>query len=121
VRSSDAGLVLFGLQRNRQFRTNLQIQETSGATVTVQISGSATRAGDVSTSLATPYFSVTLSPYEYRQIGDVLSMLALPPDATNARVNLKVIDGSGSIAAYGSIIDAATGDATTVPAYRLSP
>ncbi len=29
------------------------------------------QAGDVSTTLAIPYFSVTLGPFEYTQIGDV--------------------------------------------------
>lgn len=121
VKTSDLGLILFGLQRNRSFRTNLQIQETSGSSVTVEISGSATQAGDLTTTLATPYTNVTLGPYEYYQMSDVLSALALPQDATNARVALKVIGGSGSITAYGSIIDSFTGDATTVPAYKLSP
>ena len=115
----DPGLSLFGIARSRAFRTNLQIQETAGAAVTVQISGEGLTPG-IGTTLASPVTNVSLSGYDLLQIGDILGLLGFPNDVANARLNLKVISGSGAISAYGSIIDAGTGDATTVPAFKLA-
>jgi len=36
----------------------------------------------------------------------------------NARVSLRVVDGDGKVAAYGSVIDQLTQDATYIPAQK---
>lgn len=117
--SGDTGLVLFGMQRNREFRTNLQIQETTGNSAIVELSATATRTDAPGTTLATATTRFEIKAYEFYQVGDVLGLLGLPQEAANARLIVRVVSGSGRVVAYGSMVDNVTGDPTTVPAFRV--
>jgi hypothetical protein len=68
-----------------------------------------------------PSTTVTLAGYDLLQFSDILGLMGFPANTINARIILKVVSGNGSIMAYGSFIDNVTGDATTVPAFRLQP
>jgi carboxypeptidase family protein/BACON domain-containing protein len=120
IKLNDPGLTIFGLQRSCAFRSNLQIQETGGSPVSVEIRGEGTPPG-LTVSTVFPSTTVNLSGYDLLQFSDILGLLGFPADTINAQLTLKVVSGSGSIMAYGSFIDNATGDATTVPAFKLQP
>ncbi len=119
VKNGDPGLALFGVARNRSFRTNLQIQETSGSPVTVEISATGTAANSINIPLTSPRTNVPLPAFGFLQFADILGQLAFTDEVTNPRITVKVISGSGSVIAYASMIDSTTGDATTVPSFRL--
>jgi hypothetical protein len=121
VKNGDPGLVVFGVQRTRAFRTNLQIQETSGQPVTVEVRGVANPPGNVSVTLVSPSTQIPLGPYEFLQLGGIVGLLGYPEGTTSARITVRVVSGSGAVTAYGSIVDSITGDPTTVPAFRLTP
>ena len=119
IKNGDPGLALFGLARNRSFRTNLQIQETTGSPVTVEVSATGTASNSVSISLTSPRTNVPLPAFGFIQFTDILGQLGFTDEITNPRITVKVISGSGSVIAYASMIDSTSGDATTVPSFRL--
>ena len=63
---------------------------------------------------------VDLQPFEMVQIDDVFAA-AGAPEASNARIELERIAGTGDAFCYASVVDAVTGDAIFVPAYPLAP
>jgi uncharacterized repeat protein (TIGR01451 family) len=91
-----------------RYRTNVGIAEISGNPVTVEISVI------LPDSRITPKVQIPLGAYQSTQL-PILSSLGL--GATyNARIAVRVIDGTGKIAAYGSVVDQTTQDATYIPA-----
>ncbi len=96
------------VEDSTRYRTNLGISEISGKPVTVEVSVILPDAK------AAPKVTIPLAANEYRQFR-VLQQLGVGT-AYNARISIRVIDGDGKIAAYGSVIDMQTQDPTYVPA-----
>jgi uncharacterized repeat protein (TIGR01451 family) len=96
------------VEDSTRYRTNLGIAEVNGKPATVEVSVILPDAKVV------PKLQIPLAANEYRQFR-VLQQLGVGT-AYNARITIKVIDGDGKIAAYGSVIDMQTQDPTYVPA-----
>lgn len=119
ARNGDPGLALFGIARNRNFRTNLQLQETTGSPVTVEVSATGIAANSTSVSLTSTKTNFNVPAFGFVQVPDILGGLGFTDEVTNPRITVRVISGTGSIVTYASMIDSTTGDATTVPSFRL--
>ena len=63
---------------------------------------------------APPRTEVALAGNEFRQIGRVFEQLGISSATYTGRVSVKVIGGSGRLAAYGSVVDNNTIDPTYV-------
>ncbi|HXG58711.1 MAG TPA: DUF5719 family protein, partial [Thermoanaerobaculia bacterium] len=100
-------LQILQLEHSSRFRTNIGLAETSGNAATVEVSVT------LPDSKVTPKVTIPLAANEFRQIS--LGDFGLT-DVYNARVTVKVVAGSGRVAAYGSVIDQVTADPTYVPA-----
>ncbi len=96
------------VEDSTRYRTNLGIAEVSGKPATVEVSVLLPDAK------VAPKLQIPLAANEYRQFR-VLQQLGVGT-AYNARITIRVIDGDGRIAAYGSVIDMQTQDPTYVPA-----
>jgi uncharacterized repeat protein (TIGR01451 family) len=96
------------VEDSTRYRTNLGIAEVSGKPVTVEVSVLLPDAK------VAPKLQIPLAANEYRQFR-VLQQLGVGT-AYNARITIRVIDGDGRIAAYGSVVDMQTQDPTYVPA-----
>ncbi|MEA2238687.1 MAG: hypothetical protein QOC81_3411 [Thermoanaerobaculia bacterium] len=96
------------VEDSTRYRTNLGIAEVNGKPATVEVSVILPDAKVV------PKLQIPLAANEYRQFR-VLQQLGVGT-AYNARITIRVIDGDGKIAAYGSVIDMLTQDPTYVPA-----
>ena len=90
-----------------RFRTNIGLAEMSGKAVRVEVSVT------LPDSKVTPIIEVALGADEFRQFS--VSQFGLG-NIYNARVSLRVIDGDGTVTAYGSLIDQVTTDPTYVAA-----
>ncbi|HYC60119.1 MAG TPA: hypothetical protein VEK79_11200 [Thermoanaerobaculia bacterium] len=90
-----------------RYRTNLGLAEVTGQPVTVEVQVW------LPDSKVTPTVEVPLAANEFRQFG--LRDLGLG-SVYNARVTVRVIEGTGRVTAYGSVIDELTQDPTYVPA-----
>jgi hypothetical protein len=99
---------LLQLEQSDRARSNIGITETTGNPVTVELSAivpdSKTAMKTQFTLGAGEFFQTTLGPGGFN-----LS------NAYNVRVTVKVLSGTGKVTAYGSMIDALTGDPTFVP------
>lgn len=91
-----------------RYRTNVGVAEVSGEAATIEISAI------IPDSKVIPKVTLELQPNEFIQSA-VLQNLGLT-NVYNARISVRVIDGNGKIAAYGSVIDQQTQDPTYVPA-----
>ncbi|HEX3582702.1 MAG TPA: hypothetical protein VH087_13125, partial [Thermoanaerobaculia bacterium] len=108
VGSGDRPLQILQTEDSVRFRTNVGIAEVSGNPVTVEISV------NLPDSRITPKVQIPLGAFQSAQL-PILSSLGL--GATyNARISVRVIDGTGKVAAYGSVVDQTTQDATYIPA-----
>jgi uncharacterized repeat protein (TIGR01451 family) len=108
VGNGDRSLQILQTEDSVRFRTNVGIAEVNGKAATVEISV------NLPDSRITPKVQIPLGPYQSAQL-PILSSLGL--GATyNARISVRVIDGDGKVAAYGSVIDMTTEDATYIPA-----
>jgi uncharacterized repeat protein (TIGR01451 family) len=96
------------VEDSARYRTNLGIAEVSGKPATVEVSVLLPDAK------VAPKLQIPLAANEYRQFR-VLQQLGVGT-AYNARITIRVIDGDGRIAAYGSVVDMQTQDPTYVPA-----
>jgi hypothetical protein len=90
-----------------RYRTNAGLAEMSGKPATVEISVI------LPDSKVTPSIQVPLAANEFRQFA--VSQFGLG-NIYNARLNVHVIGGAGSVTAYASVIDMKTTDATYMPA-----
>jgi hypothetical protein len=99
---------LLQLEQSDRARSNIGIAETSGNPVTIELSAivpdSKTAVKTQFTLGANEFFQTTLGPGGFN-----LS------NVYNVRVTVKVLSGTGKVTAYGSMIDAQTGDPTFVP------
>ena len=108
IGAGERWLQILQLEESSRLRTNIGIVETSGNAVTAEISL------NLPDSRVTPKIEVALAPNEYRQFS--LAQFGMGSAVYNARVAVRVLDGSGRVTAYGSVIDAQTQDPTYVPA-----
>lgn len=104
----DRTLNVLQVEDSTRYRTNLGIAEVSGKPAMVEVSVFLPDAK------VAPKVQIPLAANEYRQFR-VLQQLGVGT-AYNARITIRVIDGDGRIAAYGSVIDMQTQDPTYVPA-----
>lgn len=104
----DRALQLLQLEQSSRFRTNVGIVETTGQPATVEMRVT------IPDSITTPIVTIPLTGSEFRQIS--LADFGITGAVYNARVSVKVVDGSGRVTAYGSAIDSITQDPTYVPA-----
>lgn len=108
VGAGDRSLQLLQLEQSDAFRTNIGLAETTGNAVTAEVSLI------LPDSKVTPVISYPLGPNQFAQLS--LAAFGLTDPIYNARVSVKVVDGSGKITAYGSLVDNVSQDPTYVPA-----
>src|SRR3954447_3760998 len=106
IGNAEGSLQLLQLEQSDRYRTNIGLAETAGQPATVEVTLF------LPDSKVTPVYTVPLDANQFVQFP-----LAVFNAGTvyNGRVSVKVISGSGRVTAYGSIIDAVTGDPTYVP------
>lgn len=109
VALGDRPLQILQLEQSDRFRSNIGIAEVTGKAATVELSGY------VPGQAAAAVITQELTANEFIQVPKLLQAMNLGT-AYNARVTVKVIGGSGKVAAYGSMVDNATLDPTYVPA-----
>jgi len=102
---NDRALQVLQLESSTRFRTNVGITETTGNPATVVVTA-VTPDSKVSAST-----TIALAPNDFRQFS--LDSFGLGT-IYNTRVSVKVIDGTGRVTAYGSVIDQQTQDPTYV-------
>ncbi|HEX9982410.1 MAG TPA: hypothetical protein VGF69_04025 [Thermoanaerobaculia bacterium] len=106
----DDGRILHILQveDSSRYRTNLGITEVTGKPAVVEI------RVILPDSRVSPSVRVPLAANEFRQFR-ALTEMGLS-NVYNARISVRVVEGAGRVAAYGSVIDMQTQDPTYVPA-----
>ena len=107
VGAGERALQVLQLEQSAQYRTNLGLVEVTGNPVRIEITG--TSGGKI-----TARTEATLNGNEFRQIGRVFEQMAFPT-VYNGRITVRVIEGAGRVAAYGSVVDNRTVDPTYVP------
>ena len=111
VANGDRPLQVLQLEQSDRFRSNLGLVELTGNPVTVRVSLY------MPDSKTTPSIDVSLGANEFRQLGGVIALfLGAGTQTYNSRVSVQVIDGTGRVSAYGSVIDNQSSDPTYVPA-----
>ncbi|HEX7418604.1 MAG TPA: putative Ig domain-containing protein [Thermoanaerobaculia bacterium] len=108
VGAGDRSLQLLQLEQSDAFRTNIGLAETTGNAVTYEVSLV------LPDSKVTPVISDSLGPNQFVQLS--LAAFGLTDPIYNARVSVRVVDGSGKVTAYGSLVDNVSQDPTYVPA-----
>jgi len=107
ISSSSEALQILQLEQSSRFRTNIGVAETSGKPAVAEISVV------VPGSKSVTKLQVPLAANEFRQ----LSLIDFNVGTVyNARATVKVMSGTGTVTAYGSLIDQVTQDPTYVPA-----
>jgi hypothetical protein len=104
----ERALEVLQLEDSDQFRSNLGLVEVTGNPVRVELT---LRPPD---SKFTGAVAIDLGPNEFRQIGRVFESLGIGK-TYNGRVSMRVIEGQGRVAGYGSVVDNLTADPTFVP------
>ena len=111
IGSGESELQLLQLEESAKFHTNIGIAELSGNPVDVLVTLIAPDSkASVSTTVHLEGNGSLLQP--------VIASLTGGSNVYNARVAVKVVGGTGRVAAYGSLLDKATNDPTLVPAQR---
>jgi hypothetical protein len=105
----ERSLEVLQLEQSSQYRTNLGLVEVTGNPVRVEILA---RTGTKLTAVIT----ADLNGNEYRQINRIFEAMGLRDNVYTGRVSVRVVGGTGRVAAYGSVVDNATVDPTYVPA-----
>jgi hypothetical protein len=95
-------------EESARYRTNLGIAEVTGQAAVVEIEV------HLPDSKITPIVRVPLAANEFRQL-PILGSLNLGA-LYNTRIAIRVVEGTGKVTAYASVIDRATGDPTYIPA-----
>lgn len=108
VSRTDRALQILQLEHSALFRTNVGLAETSGNPAKVEVSLV------LPDTKVTPILTFELAANEFRQFS--LANFGLTSAVYNARAVVKVVEGTGRVTAYGSVIDNATADPTYVPA-----
>jgi hypothetical protein len=105
----DRALELLQLEQSEQYRTNLGLVEVTGNGATVEI---VAYKPDSKTAAVT---HATLAPNEFVQFGRIFQSMGLPT-VYAGRISVRTVEGTGRVAAYGSVVDNRTVDPTYVPA-----
>ncbi|HEY0370506.1 MAG TPA: hypothetical protein VGD79_00785 [Thermoanaerobaculia bacterium] len=107
--AGDRPLQLLQVEESDRFRSNVGLVEVTGNPVRLEITAV---PPDTKFTAVTELF---LNANEFRQLGSLLRSMGLA-NTHNARVTVRVLDGTGRITAYASVIDMLTNDPTYVPA-----
>ncbi|HEY3053092.1 MAG TPA: hypothetical protein VGK04_06850, partial [Thermoanaerobaculia bacterium] len=111
VGNGERALQILQLEQSDGFRSNVGLVELTGNPVTVTVSLY------MPDSKITPSFDVALGANEFKQLNSVIAtFLGAGTQTYNARISVQVIEGSGRVSAYGSVIDNRSFDPTYVPA-----
>jgi uncharacterized repeat protein (TIGR01451 family) len=108
VGNGERALQVLQVEESAKFRTNVGIAEVTGNAAVVELSVI------LPDSKVSPKVTIPLGAFESLQF-PVITSLGLS-NTYNARVSVKVIEGSGRITAYGSLVDQATQAPTYIPA-----
>ncbi|MBV8518552.1 MAG: hypothetical protein JO197_14230 [Acidobacteria bacterium] len=108
VGNGERSLEILQLEESPSYRANLGLVEVTGAPVDIEILG---YTGTKLTSATQAH----LDGNEFIQFGHIMSQLGFD-NVYGGRVTVRVLGGSGRIAAYGSVVDNRTLDPTYVPA-----
>jgi hypothetical protein len=100
--------VIPGVVRNASYRSNVVLLNMSGAAVTVE-ADVVSMTGDM---LGGPV-TMTLQPYEYGQIGDVVGAAGISGDLERGTLAVRVVAGQGPVNVLLSVADNRTGDPVT--------
>jgi hypothetical protein len=95
--------------RSSAYRTNLGLCEVWGESAEIRVS---LWNPDLSAAGST---TINLAPYGNTQINDLPLTVGAIDQWENGRVQLRILSGAGRVAAYLSIVDNVTGDATYIP------
>ena len=109
VGRGERALQVLQLEESAQFRSNIGLAELTGNPAKVRVSM------HIPDSKVTASTEVDLGANEFRQFRPLLS---LGGPVYNARVTGEVVEGSGRVTAYGSVIDNESLDPTYVPAQK---
>jgi uncharacterized repeat protein (TIGR01451 family) len=93
-----------------RYRTNLGLAEVTGKPVGVDI------FVNLPDTKVTPVIHIDLAANEFQQLNPFRALGM--ENVYNARLTVRVTDGTGRVAAYGSVIDMTTNDPTFVPAQQ---
>ncbi|MFZ2494107.1 MAG: hypothetical protein WA208_21710, partial [Thermoanaerobaculia bacterium] len=102
-------LQILQVEQSDRFRTNVGLAEISGKAVDVEVTAI------VPGMKVSPVIRASLAANEFRQLNSLLTAMGLG-ETYNARVTVRAVNGTGRVAAYGSVIDARTQDPTYIPA-----
>ncbi|HWS71150.1 MAG TPA: hypothetical protein VN605_03505, partial [Thermoanaerobaculia bacterium] len=105
----DRALQILQVEQSESFRSNIGLAEVTGQPATVEITAF------VPDSKVYPTIQVPLRANEFIQLNGLMTSLGYPT-AYNARIQVRVIDGTGRVTAYASVVDNRTADPTYVPA-----
>lgn len=103
---------LIQLENNVDFRTNIGFLSASGGSITVEVR---LLAGDGSVFDSGTW---VLEPFSYLQVTRIFEVLGVTTGVSNARAEIRIIEGTGPMFAYASIVDNASGDAIFQPAVQ---
>lgn len=109
VGAGERALQVLQLEQSEQYRTNLGLVEVTGQPARIEITA---QKPDTKTTAVTAY---DLKPNEFIQFGRIFQSMGLPT-VYGGRISVKVLEGTGRVAAYGSVVDNRTVDPTYVPA-----
>jgi hypothetical protein len=98
------------LKKNAAYRSNVGVLNLSGFEVTARI-----RLHDDTGTRVGASRDLTIPAHEYLQIDDVMTELGVGT-LDLAYATIEVLTAGGRAWAYGSVVDNATGDPTTIPA-----
>jgi hypothetical protein len=104
----ERALEILQLEQSAQYRSNLGLVEVTGNPVKVEVTG---QTG----SKLTARTEFTLAGNEFRQVGRIFEQMGFGSSVYTGRVSIRVIEGAGKIAGYGSVVDNRTVDPTYVP------
>jgi uncharacterized repeat protein (TIGR01451 family) len=105
---NDRALQLTQAEESVRYRTNVGLAEVTGKPVVVELSVV------LPDSKVSPSVQMTLAPFESKQL-PLLRSFGFGA-AYNARITVRVVEGTGKITAYGSLIDMKTDAPTYIPA-----
>ncbi len=113
--TGDPDLQVLQLEESDKFHSDLGMVELTGAPVKVHVTLYAT--GDSKVSAATDF---DLNANEFRSDQSIMRSLGAgtASNAYNGRLAIKVLSGSGRVAAFGLLVDKTTNDPTLLPAQK---
>jgi hypothetical protein len=112
IGSGDSDLSVLQLEESDRFRTDLGLVELTGAPVKLHVT---LYGGDFKSAGST---DIDLGANEFRDDQAIAKLLGATGGAYNGRIAVRVLSGSGRVAAYGALIDKGSGDSTLLPAGR---